>query len=210
MHIMASEAHANRSTRRFYRAEFETQVMQECCQGGDSVAGVALSHGINANIPLRTCPTIETSPFMPFLGMHIFGQVCNENCITHRLTKPYYPWTNGQAERMNRTVKEGTIKAFHYPDLKSLKAHVLAFVCAFNFAKHLKALRWKTPYQTIVYAWQKNPAIFKTDPRSPHPGAIYIYLVQTSASMTKKPKVIAYDAAGVCLTSDLFVSYMVD
>ena len=35
---------------------------------------------------------------------------------------------------------------------------------AFIFAKHLKALRWKTPYQVIVDAWQKNPARFKTDP----------------------------------------------
>jgi hypothetical protein len=35
---------------------------------------------------------------------------------------------NGQAERMNRTVKEATIKAFHYPGLEALKAHVLAFV----------------------------------------------------------------------------------
>ena len=52
----------------------------------------------------------------------------------------YHPWTNGQAERMNRTVKEATIKAFHYPDLDSLKAHVLAFVSAHNFAKHVKAL----------------------------------------------------------------------
>ena len=40
--------------------------------------------------------------------------------------------------------------AFHYPDLDSLKAPVMAFVCAFNFAKHLKALRWKTLYQTVV------------------------------------------------------------
>ena len=62
---------------------------------------------------------------------------------------------------MNRTIKDATIKAFHYPDLDSLKAHVLAFVCAFNFAKHLKALRWKTPYQAIADARQKNPATFK-------------------------------------------------
>ena len=39
------------------------------------------------------------------------------------------------------------------------------FGCAFNVAKHLKALRWKAPYQTVVEAWQKNPAIFKTNPR---------------------------------------------
>jgi len=72
---------------------------------------------------------------------------------------------------MSRTIKEAAIKAFHYPNLQSLKAHVLAFVCAFNFSKHLRALRWKTPHQTIVDTWQKNPAIFfKVDPRHLIPG----------------------------------------
>ncbi len=74
-------------------------------------------------------------------GGHIFDRVCDQRGIEHRLTKPYHPWTNGQAERMNRTVKEATTKAFHYPDLEALRAHVLAFVTAHNFAKHLKALR---------------------------------------------------------------------
>ena len=35
----------------------------------------------------------------------------------------------------------------------------------FCFSKYLKALRWKTLYQSIVDAWQKNPATFKIDPR---------------------------------------------
>jgi len=39
--------------------------------------------------------------------------------------------------RMNRTIKDATVKVFHYDDLESLKAHVLAFVTAYNFAKHL-------------------------------------------------------------------------
>jgi transposase-like protein len=49
MHTMASDALANRPQRRFYSPELKAQVMQECRQGGASVAGVALSHGINAN-----------------------------------------------------------------------------------------------------------------------------------------------------------------
>jgi transposase len=53
MHTMASEAQANRPTRRFYSPEFKTRVRQECRQSGASVAGVALSHGINANIVHR-------------------------------------------------------------------------------------------------------------------------------------------------------------
>jgi transposase InsO family protein len=103
-------------------------------------------------------------------GGHIFDRVCEEHGIRHRLTKPYHPWTNGQAERMNRTVKEATIKAFHYPDLEALKAHVLAFVTAYSFAKHLKALRWRTPFQAICDAWAKDPPIFKIDPRHLIPG----------------------------------------
>ena len=78
-------------------------------------------------------------------GGHIFDRVCKQHGIQHKLTKPYHPWTNGQAERMNRTVKDAIVKAFHYPDPDSLKAHVLAFVSAHNFAKHLKPYAGKHP-----------------------------------------------------------------
>ena len=71
---------------------------------------------------------------------------------------------------MNRTMKEATIKAFHYPDLEALQAHVLAFARAHNFAKRLKALRWRTPFQAICDAWAKDPSIFKIDPRHLIPG----------------------------------------
>ena len=115
-------------------------------------------------------PKNRTGPTRRYLGAHIFDRVCNEHGIEHKLTKPYHPWTNGQAERMNRTVKEATIKAFHYPDFESLKAHVLAFVSAHNFAKHLKALRWRTPFEAVCHAWTTTPEIFKLNPRHLIPG----------------------------------------
>lgn len=37
------------------------------------------------------------------LGAHIFDRVCSENAIEDRLTKPYHPWTHGQAERFIQT-----------------------------------------------------------------------------------------------------------
>lgn len=74
-------------------------------------------------------------------GGHIFDRVYHEHSIKHRLTKSYHPWTNGQVERMNRTIKEVTVKAFHYPDFDALKAHVMAY----NFARHLKALPMAPP-----------------------------------------------------------------
>jgi hypothetical protein len=59
---------------------------------------------------------------------------------------------------------------FNYDDLENLKAHVTAFVTAYNFAKHLKALKWRTPYEVICEAWTKDPSIFKVNPRHLIPG----------------------------------------
>ena len=114
-------------------------------------------------------PRYRDGPTARWMG-HIFDRVCRERCIEHRLTKPHHPWTNGQAERMNRTVKDATIKAFYYPGLEALKAHVLAIVQAYNFAKHLKALRWRTPFQAIYDARAKDRSKFKINPHHLMPG----------------------------------------
>src|SRR5215204_851914 len=114
-------------------------------------------------------PKYRDGPTATWMG-HSFDRVCRENGITHKLTRPYHPWTNGQAERMNRTVKDATVKVFHYPDLESLKAHVLAFVTAYNFGKHLKRLHWRTPFQAICEAWANDPTPFKINPHHLIPG----------------------------------------
>ncbi len=53
---------------------------------------------------------------------HAFEYACAQNHIDHRLTKPRHPWTNGQVERMNRTLKEATVKRFHYDTTTSSAA----------------------------------------------------------------------------------------
>ena len=71
---------------------------------------------------------------------------------------------------MNRTLKDATIKAFHYSDLDSLKAHVLTFALAYNFAKHLKPIQWTTPFEAICQARIKTPDICELDPPHLIPG----------------------------------------
>jgi transposase InsO family protein len=67
-----------------------------------------------------------------------FDMICEANGIEHRLTKPNHPWTNGQVERMNRTIKEATVKRFHYENHNQLRTHLADFLAAYNFARRLK------------------------------------------------------------------------
>ena len=96
--------------------------------------------------------------------MHIFNRVCYQHGIDHRLTKPNHPWTNGQVERMNRTLKDATVKRYHYQTHQHLKEHLHAFLMAYNFAKRLKTLRGLTPYEFVCTSWQKEPGRFRLNP----------------------------------------------
>jgi transposase InsO family protein len=95
---------------------------------------------------------------------HLFDRVCEEHGIEHRLTKVNHPWTNGQVERMNRTIKEATVKRYHYETHDELKEHLAQFLTAYNFAKRLKMLRGLTPYEHISKCWQKEPERFRLNP----------------------------------------------
>jgi Integrase core domain len=95
---------------------------------------------------------------------HIFDRVCHEHGIDHRLTKTNHPWTNGQVERMNRTLKEATVRKYYYETHDHLKEHLYAFLMAYNFAKRLKTLKGLTPYEYICQCWQKEPERFTVSP----------------------------------------------
>jgi hypothetical protein len=79
------------------------------------------------------------SPVLP-----AWGEILKEGCsplalnqshlsrhgIGHRLTQPNHPWTNGQVKRMNRTIKQATVKRFFYDTHEQLKAHLSDFIAA--------------------------------------------------------------------------------
>jgi transposase InsO family protein len=102
--------------------------------------------------------------------VHRFDQICRANGIKHRLTKPNHPWTNGQVERMNRTLKEATVNRYHYDNHEQLRAHLADFVTAYNFARRLKILKGLSPYEYICNAWTKEPGRFNLDPIQQMPG----------------------------------------
>ena len=101
---------------------------------------------------------------------HIFDPVCHEHDIEHRLTKIKHPWTNSQVERMNRTIKEATVKRFHYDDHDQLRRHLDDFTAAYNFARRLKTLKGLTPYEFICKAWTNEPQRFNLNPIHQMPG----------------------------------------
>ena len=98
------------------------------------------------------------------LRMHMFDRVCVGNGIEHRTTKPNHPWTNGQVERMNRTIKEATVKRYHYECHDQLRQHLHDFIDAYNFARRLKTINGLTPYEYICKCWTLEPVRFTIDP----------------------------------------------
>lgn len=98
------------------------------------------------------------------LRAHPFDRTCRRHGIEHRLTKPNHPWTNGQVERMNRTIKEATVKRYFHETHDQLRSHLQDFVTACNFAKRLKALKGLTPYEYICKIWTIEPERFRLNP----------------------------------------------
>lgn len=101
---------------------------------------------------------------------HAFELTCARSDIDHRTTKPKHPWTNGQVERMNRTIKEATVKRFHYQTHDQLRHHLADFVAAYNFAKRLKTLGGLPSYEFICKCWEKEPQRFNRNPHHQTPG----------------------------------------
>jgi len=99
---------------------------------------------------------------------HPFDRVCRSHDIEHRLIKPNHPWTNGQVERMNRTIKDATLSRYHYDSHEKIGKHLDDFILAYNFARRLKTLKGLTPYQLLCKSFL--PEQFRLNPIHQMPG----------------------------------------
>ena len=63
---------------------------------------------------------------------HAFEYTCAKADIEHCTTRAKHPWTNGQVERMNRTIKDATVKRFYYESQDQLQKHLASFIAAYT------------------------------------------------------------------------------
>src|SRR5271167_4222808 len=120
-------------------------------------------------IQFADLPKNRQGPTARFRG-HPFDRLCLLHGIDHRLTKPNHPWTNGQVERMNRTIKEATVNRYHYETHDQLRGHLADFIMAYNFGRRLKTLKGLSPYEYICKIWTNEPDRFNLDPIHQMPG----------------------------------------
>lgn len=94
--------------------------------------------------------------------------VCTENNIDHRLTKPFTPRTNGMVEKANDIIKSGTIKTNQYSNAGQMSNDLTRFLIHYNlYRRHgslRRELKVKTPFQAIEKWYEIKPEIFKENP----------------------------------------------
>ncbi len=71
---------------------------------------------------------------------------------------------------MNRTIKEATVKRYHYDTHRQLETHLTDFIGAYNYACRPKTLRGLTLYKFICKACADEPQRFTSNPHHQLPG----------------------------------------
>ena len=71
---------------------------------------------------------------------------------------------------MNRTLKEATVKRYHYETHTQRREHLANFVDAYNYARRLKTLKGLTPYESICKLSTSEPKRFILNPLHQMPG----------------------------------------
>jgi len=68
------------------------------------------------------------------------------------------------------TIKDATVKRYHYDSHEQLRGHLGDFLAADNFGRRLKTLKGLTPYEYICKIWTAEPKRFRLNPLHKMPG----------------------------------------
>lgn len=97
---------------------------------------------------------------------HAFEYPCAQSVTDHRLTKPWRPWTNGQVEHMDQTLRDATARRDYSDTHDQLRGHLGDFLTACDFAPRRKTLRGLTLYGYICRIRTNEPQRCSLNP--PH------------------------------------------
>jgi len=96
--------------------------------------------------------------------VHPFEQVCLDQGIEHRRTRPYTPKTNGLVERMNGLTKENTTKKHVYVTPEAMIQDLWGWCIRYNFCRKHRRIGKITPYEAVCEWHRKHPELFHTEP----------------------------------------------
>jgi hypothetical protein len=127
-------------------------------------------HHSNATTNMHIRSLIHNSSYVKKKGKlckkpSLLDELCIENNIEHRLTKPNTPKTNGMVERINGTIKNNTIKINQYGKIEDLQSNLTDFLTNYNlYRRHgslRKELNIKAPINAIEKWFEIEPEFFK-------------------------------------------------
>jgi transposase-like protein len=91
---------------------------------------------------------------------HKFDKLCAKYDIEHCLIKPK---TNGMVERFNGRIKH-IIQTIKFENFEELKQTLMNYLYTYNNLLPQRALKGKTPVETLVKYYETNPELFKINP----------------------------------------------
>ena len=71
-----------------------------------------------------------------------------------------HPWTNGMVEAMNKKIKANTTKRFHHKNIQQFKEHLYYYLLDYNFARKLRVLLYKSPWESMEQWYTQKPSFF--------------------------------------------------
>lgn len=111
---------------------------------------------------------IKSKKGKPCKKPSLLDEVCLKENIEHRLTEPFTPKTNGMVERLNKTIKENTIKLHQYENLEQMETDLEKFLTTYNTIRRHSSLRKelnvKTPLKAVYKWYELEPELFKEKP----------------------------------------------